>query len=133
MLKSTPVVVPSIVHRRALNIHTVHVNTHTHVRRTAVKTIQYKAGLPTETQFTANVYNSTPKTPDRSSHKKTISEADLLSHERAVCPSSRAISGRWRWLHAAQPASDRALATLDERLAAMRTSARQCVVIRNFV
>jgi hypothetical protein len=68
-----------------------------------------------------------------SSHKKTISEADLLSHERAVCPSSRAISGRWRWLHAAQPASDRALTTLDERLAAMRTSARQCVVIRNFV
>ena len=68
-----------------------------------------------------------------SSHKKTISEADLLSHKRAVCPSSRAISGRWRWLHAAQPASDRALATLDERLAAMRTSARQCVVIRNFV
>ena len=62
-----------------------------------------------------------------------ISEADLLSHERAVCPSSRAISERWRWLHAAQPASDRALATLDERLAAMRTPARQCVVIRNFV
>jgi hypothetical protein len=27
----------------------LHVNTHTHVRRTAVKTIQYKAGLPTET------------------------------------------------------------------------------------
>ena len=62
-----------------------------------------------------------------------ISEADLILHERAVCPSSRAISERWRWLHAAQPASDRALATLDEPLAAMRTPARQCVVIRNFV
>ena len=86
-----------------------------------------------ETQICTQVRERARQPHSHSSHKKTISEADLLSHERAVCPSSRAISGRWRWLHAAQPASDRALATLDERLAAMRTSARQCVVIRNFV
>jgi hypothetical protein len=59
-----------------------------------------------------------------SSHKKTISEADLLSHKRAVCPSSRAISGRWRWLHASTPLSQRATALWPHSMSAWRPCAR---------